>query len=326
MTRRGLAGLLLGTLLGVGGCATTPSPLGPSPSASRAEPSGRSDGSQSPIPSTERTPSPSSTPSATPGPDAGVYLDPGSQVIYAGDTKTFSLGASSSTLLLGIASAVVDFGDGARETVVGSCVGSGHAVSVHHQYLVSGDIVATVTSPRPCNPGWRLSVDGPTHVLVLRGPSAAAAGWPTCATTQIHMSGAGIGAGLGHVAMVFRLENRSSRGCTLDGYPGLRLVSPQGRLLHTEIRRGGGFMFPAIPSHRIALAPGAFAAFDLGYEDVPGGPADQPYDVSCPPATRVRITLPGTAEYGTASVSLAPCEGVVEITPVFAGSDWISFQ
>ena len=143
------------------------------------------------------------------------------------------------------------------------------------------------------------------------------------------MTAVGVGAGLGHIGLVARLKNRSGTGCILDGYPGIRLIGRDGALLRTVVTHAnaGDYLFPGIASHRIALPPGAFAAFDLGYEDNPGGPAaDLPYDVACPPASKIRVTLPVTGEYGTASIELAPCEGVVNVSPIFLGSEWIGYQ
>lgn len=35
--------------------------------------------------------------------------------------------------------------------------------------------------------------------------------------------------------------------------------------------------------------------------------------------------LPGTREFGTAKVSIAPCEGTVEVSPIVPGADRLMF-
>ena len=72
---------------------------------------------------------------------------------------------------------------------------------------------------------------------------------------------------------------------------------------------------------------GGYAAFNLGYGDNPFGPGtNEPYELACPSARWVRIVLPNTNQFGTASFAMAPCEGRMNVSAIFPGADWVSFQ
>ena len=299
---------------------------------------------QSARPPTEMvTPSITSSPTSVPAPSqlstvppapqlpANAYIDPDGEVVFTGDMAVFTLGATagSPAVDIPISAATVDFGDGTTAAVDGSCTPGGSPQKVAHIYQSSGHFTARVSSAQLCEPGRGLDFSESRQVLILPSAPSSTRDWPTCTTFQIRMTGTGQGAALGNVGALFRLQNRSSVGCTLDGYPGIRLVSPTGVILHSDVHEAidGDYLFPAIPSHRVALEPGSFAAFALGYGDNPFGPGEnEPYDVACPTARWVRIVLPQTHQFGTASLAISPCEGRMNVSPIFPGADWISFQ
>jgi hypothetical protein len=279
------------------------------------------------------TPAPAARRSASPTPAvAYAYVDADLEVVFTGDTASFRVGAEANGANLPLARAIVDFGDGSPpDPVSGSCSVQRTNLKIHHVFAATGRHVATVTSAELCDPSTSLDVMAGqvARVLVLATASPATATWPTCTTFQLRMTGVDQGAGLGNVGVLFRLQNVSTAGCTLLGFPGLRLVSPSGALLPTDVHPAitGEYLFPAIRPHRVALAPRAYAAFDLGYVDNPFGPtASQPFDVACPTARAVRITIPQTTQYGTTVVPLGPCNGLLFVSPIFPGRDWISFQ
>jgi hypothetical protein len=77
--------------------------------------------------------------------------------------------------------------------------------------------------------------------------------------------------------------------------------------------------------HRVALAPGATASFDLQYGDTPGGAqANEPYAEACPPASGTEVTPPNASDHMVVSASMAPCAGQVLVSPVVPGSQWLS--
>ncbi|HEX7949760.1 MAG TPA: DUF4232 domain-containing protein [Candidatus Limnocylindrales bacterium] len=222
-----------------------------------------------------------------------------------------------------IAQATVDFGDGTTGLVSQGCASASPTLTAHHVYRVAGHLMLAVTAASLCEQGWQLNLSRGGDIRVLASASAATAQWPACTTYQLAMSGLVIGAAAGSVGAVIRLTNVSQTGCNLSGYPGLQLVSPTGSLLPTHVRDAtqDAALIPAITVARVALGPGDVAAFDVGYGDNPT--VDEPYAVACPTARWVRVILPGVGQYGTAQVPLAPCEGGVDVSPIFPGGDWI---
>jgi hypothetical protein len=230
------------------------------------------------------------------------------------------------TTSLRIATATVDFGDGSTGTVPGSC---GPRVATAHVYQGGGDYHPTVTAITVCagSPAANLAFTTTALHLFPSAP-AASAGWPVCSTFQLHLAGGGTGAGLGNVATQITLTNVSSHACTLEGYPTVTLVGNGGRVLvtHATPATTGAYMFPAVVPHRVALAPGDVATFMLGYGDNPSGAGlTEPYEIACPVTSAVRVILPGTHEFGTAKVAIAPCEGMVDVSPIVPGADRLTF-
>jgi hypothetical protein len=160
--------------------------------------------------------------------------------------------------------------------------------------------------------------------------SRAAATWPACAAKRARIAARAIGAGLGHVGVLFTVHNTAAQGCRLAGYAGLRLLGPGARPLPTTVHHSasGTYLFPPIAKHPVALKPGGYAAFMLEYEDNPWGAlASEPYAKACPAATGAKVTLPGAraaSAINVVSAAMAPCGGDVWISPVFPGRTWIN--
>ena len=332
---RGRSLALLVVTVSIAACGNTPVPTSARPASPSAVPSTTLPASVQPeaspaLPAPIGSRSPLPTLPAT----AGVYVSPELEVLFPGDTDAFSLDAWLSGTELAIARATVDFGDGsAPVSAKGSCAPGAPTLKLKHVYASSGRHAVQVISADLCSPSAAvLDLSDVSKVLVMPSATAASAGWPTCSTHQLHMTGVTIGAGLGHVGVLIRLQNVSSRGCDLFGYPGIELVSPLGAILPTDVHHataatGGDYLFPAIHPGRVSLAPGQYAAFDLGYLDNPfGATANQPYAIACPPVRWVRVVLPQTHEFGTASIAMGPCNGWVDVSSVFPGRDWIGFQ
>lgn len=80
------------------------------------------------------------------------------------------------------------------------------------------------------------------------------------------------------------------------------------------------------PPHRVALTPGAYASFELGWEDIPSGAGNsEPYNVACPSSAWVRVILPGSDQFGTAALPMGACGGHVEVSPLLPGSSGLRF-
>jgi hypothetical protein len=260
-------------------------------------------------------------------PTAAISLGSAPEVPFAGDLVTLTIDAylALTDSSIEVASATVDFGDGSTGTTTGSCAAD---ATIDHAYT-DGDYQPTVIAVSTC--GLATTADlshASTPIHVLPAASLVSATWPTCSTFQLHLTGESFGTMMGNGRASITLQNISRAGCKLQGYPGVQLVAPDGRLLPTTVQQatGGAYTFPPVVPHRVALGPGGFASFDLSYAGNPSGAAaDEPYAVACPSSAWVRVILPGTREYGTAAVAMGACGGDVGVSPVVPGPNGFSF-
>jgi Protein of unknown function (DUF4232) len=312
------ATLLIGMTLGA--CGTPPPPT----TAPATQPPSPSPTPTATLPSASPTAvSPTSTPPPASQP-VGVELDASPSPAFAGDPVTLTVsGFVPDSTSLRIATTTVDFGDGSTATVSGSCAAR---VPMVHAYQRGEDYQPRVTALTGCggSPATNIASTATTLHVFPSAPAVSAI-WPVCRTFQLHLAGRWTGAGLGNVATQITITNVSAHACTLKGYPGVVLVGADGRLLatHATPATTGAYMFPAVVPHRVALAPGDVATFMLGYGGNPSGA--EPYAVACPVASAVRVILPGTHEFGMAIVSIVPCEGLVQVSPIVPGADRLTF-
>jgi uncharacterized protein DUF4232 len=303
-------------------CGIAPLPTGsPSPNA---------------IPSAAaRTPSPTTATSVpSPAPVVDVVLSPEIPIVYTESDATLwasafiAGGKTGPSGPMAIASTTVDFGDGAVGSVSQDCASPSLRLQLQHRYRTAGSYTLKVNSARLCDESWQVELDTGEGIRALAAASPLTADWPACTTYQLMMTDGGTGAGLGNVVTLIRLTNVSNSGCYLIGYPGLQLVSATHSLLPTHVHQAtqGDYSFPAMAVGRVALGPGDVGAFLVGYTDNPSASAaSEPYDVACPPATWLRVILPQTHQWGTADLLTAPCEGSVNVSPIFPGRDRIEF-
>jgi hypothetical protein len=231
-----------------------------------------------------------------------------------------------------LASATVSFGDGATATVTGRCTGTSlpqpsAGLVVRHAYQRTGLVSPQVTAAAVCGQPGKPDLGPGPSLRVLPAAPAASASWPQCSRSQIGITAASAGAGLGHVGVLFTLRNNSSAGCRIEGYPGILLLGGTGQALPTTVVRAvnGAYLFPAVVPHRVALPPGAVASFDLQYGDNPvGAQANESYAQACPSATGTEVTLPNALDHAVVPASMAPCGGQVFVSPVVPGSHWLS--
>ena len=273
--------------------------------------------------------------SGTPGGTATAYLSSSAPVSFTGDVVALRVQASPRTGAQQwerLASATVSLGDGATATVDGRCTGAAlppasAGLVIRHAYQRPGVVSPQLTAAAVCGLSGQPDLAQGPPLRVLPAAPAASASWPTCNPSQIGISAAGTGAGLGHVGVLFTLRNTSHANCRLNGYPALLLIGSNGQPLPTTVVRAstGAYLFPAVMPHWVALAPGAVASFDLEYGDNPvGAQANVPYAQACPSAASARVTLPNAATHSVVPVSMAPCGGRVLVSPVVPGSQWLS--
>ncbi|MBI3748902.1 MAG: DUF4232 domain-containing protein [Chloroflexi bacterium] len=320
-TRRGVC---LVVVVLAGACANvTPTPLAVDTQATSASRSIEISTPPSPRP-TRPSPTPPSTPTPAVTTDP-VVLEVSQTPAFAGDRLTLTI--SSVTTRLRLESATIDFGDGISAVVTGRC---DRRISVEHAYRTAGDYTATTRQVTACDPATEVDVSGASAAVHLfPAAPAASAGWPVCSTFQLALAGPWSGAGLGNIATRITLRNVSREGCTLEGYPDVALVGPGGKLLPTHVTRAttGAYTFPAVVPHRVALGPNDVASFMIGWTDNPFGPAaDEPYAVACPASVAVRVTFPGTHQFGTAGVPMGACGGLVDVSPIVPGADGLRFS
>jgi hypothetical protein len=101
------------------------------------------------------------------------------------------------------------------------------------------------------------------------------------------------------------------------------MLSASGAPLPTITHWGGSFVFPALRPHLVGLRPGQAASFDLGYTDAPVG--NLPYQQACPAAASLAVIPPDDFTSLRVTASIAPCEGVLDVSPVVPGTAQIPF-
>jgi Protein of unknown function (DUF4232) len=100
-------------------------------------------------------------------------------------------------------------------------------------------------------------------------PTAIAVG-PTCRRAQLRIVSAGGGVAGGTAMQDFALLNTSGETCTLRGWPTLRLVLGNGRLIHPAVRRDHYGAAGTVPVRTISLPAGGAASFGIAGSDGTG--------------------------------------------------------
>lgn len=192
------------------------------------------------------------------------------------------------------------------------------------------DSSPTGLTPASASPGPTRSataIASPEPSIAIPGndePSAASLAGVPCTVEALAFQARDLGAGLGNAAAAVTVRNDGPVKCAVGGYPRVVLVNRTGQALRTDWRAAtdGAYLFPAAPAQEIDLPTGDRATFAIGYSDNPFGPlADQPYDVACPPAASLRVYPSDAPRFGTAMIQIAPCSGLIEVSPWVAGPD-----
>jgi hypothetical protein len=113
--------------------------------------------------------------------------------------------------------------------------------------------------------------------------------------------------------MRFVFTNVSGTTCELFGYPGMQLLNARGAALPTYVRRGTSAAVPAEPVSEVVMTHSQHASFYAGYSNVPTS------GQACRVSTSVEVTPPNDTKHFTLKLAIAPCGGVLTVSPVVHG-------
>jgi Domain of unknown function (DUF4232) len=178
--------------------------------------------------------------------------------------------------------------------------GCGSAASSSSTHTVTSTVTQTVTTTASAPGGGGTSTGG---------SSTSSSSAPRCRTSQLGFRFSTDGAA-GSIHINGDLTNRSQTTCSLYGYPGLGLLGKSGAALPATVVRSPSVVVPAVAEKLVVLAPGQTARFYAGYSDVDPQP--------CPSAVRLEVTPPNAYTHLTVPAAIAPCGGIIHVSPVFA--------
>jgi hypothetical protein len=112
------------------------------------------------------------------------------------------------------------------------------------------------------------------------------------------------------VGAVFTLTNKSTKTCTLSGYPNLQLLGTKNVKLVTTVVQGGGPIPATLAANPVTLPPGFPTSFLAVWVT-----ANATH--SCPHGSSVQITPPGANGVVTANAEITACNnGTINVSPV----------
>jgi hypothetical protein len=98
--------------------------------------------------------------------------------------------------------------------------------------------------------------------VAAQGSTVAAS---ACASDDLALTVDAGDAATGHRALGIRVENRSTRACTLEGYADVVFDDQEGDAMDVLVTHGGSFMTTDPGAERVRLAPGRSAVAQLGW-------------------------------------------------------------
>jgi hypothetical protein len=154
---------------------------------------------------------------------------------------------------------------------------------------------------------------GAVGAAQAQASAGAAATVPRCRLSQLALAQPKSTGAAGSVRMRFVFTNVSAATCKLFGFPGMQLLNARGAALPTYVVRGTSNVVPAEPEADVVMTHSQHASFYAGYSNVPAG--GQPCKVS----TSVEITPPNNTKHFTLKLAIAPCGGILTVSPVVHG-------
>jgi Protein of unknown function (DUF4232) len=140
-----------------------------------------------------------------------------------------------------------------------------------------------------------------------------AAAVPRCRLSQLALAQPKSTGAAGSVRMRFVFTNVSATTCQLFGYPGMQLLNARGAALPTYVRRGTSNVVPAEPETEVVMTHSQHASFYAGYSNVPTS------GQTCRASTSVEVTPPNDTKHFTLRLAIAPCGGIITVSPVVHG-------
>ncbi|HXQ60756.1 MAG TPA: DUF4232 domain-containing protein [Acidimicrobiales bacterium] len=171
------------------------------------------------------------------------------------------------------------------------------------------------TKPSASPPtGATTTTGGTAPATTTTAPGATTTTAPSgCPGSAFALTVVGSQGAAGTFEYSFGLRNTTSGPCALTGYPDIQLLGAGGTKLTTHTVDGGGQSFTAFAPGPVNLTPGATGYFNMGFSDVPTGS-----ETSCPTATALQATPPGTSTPLQVSGQFTVCDGgTVHVSPVF---------
>jgi hypothetical protein len=180
-------------------------------------------------------------------------------------------------------------------------------------------------SVRPAKPGLALTLRLGLVLVGLASCSSAATvtlspsptASPTalavthCQTTQLTLGLQSQQSGASNFANIYQLENSSQHTCTLEGYPGVQLLTAsQQPLTIATNQQTSAYLYTNQQPQMVTLAPAAVAYFIVEWNAAVNGSG------TCPGAAYVVITPPGNQATLRLASMVDVCTGSVIVSPI----------
>jgi|GraSoiStandDraft_4_1057263.scaffolds.fasta_scaffold106819_2 hypothetical protein len=136
---------------------------------------------------------------------------------------------------------------------------------------------------------------------------------PRCRLAQLGLAQPQSTGAAGSVRLRFVFTNVSASTCKLFGFAGMQLLNARQQPLPTYVQRGSSTVVPPEPESDVVMTPGQHGSFYAGYSDVPTGAQ------ACKVSTSVEVTPPNDAKHFTLKLAIAPCGGLLTLSPVVHG-------
>ena len=107
-----------------------------------------------------------------------------------------------------------------------------------------------------------------------------------CLSSQVTPTVVSYHGGAGNIAAAIAFTNHSSSACSIDGYPGVGLVSSHDAVMAVQADRGSDYLFSDPGPTDQVVNPGRSVYFNVGYTDIRmGQPSSSALEINVPNGT-----------------------------------------